>query len=90
LKLDWRHFTAYWLKIAPITGARIETTERAHHLYGTPYIAPITGARIETGSRRSRWPTAPIAPITGARIETVRAAYPCPYCPDRPHHGGAD
>ena len=75
--------------IAPITGARIETSA-CGRAWSNRAIAPITGARIETSACHSMHGSLRIAPITGARIETDTVDARRVQYTYRPHHGGAD
>ncbi len=62
----------YPIRVAPFTGARIET-ERGEILLHDRAVAPFTGARIET-SLLVVHVALPfmVAPFTGARIETAK------------------
>jgi len=90
LKLATEATEAVLCHIAPITGARIETSgDRTHGAPGT--IAPITGARIETFSRGGRLLADHISPPSRGRGLKLRRLPPMLAAPpDRPHHGGAD
>src|SRR5690606_17294800 len=57
------------LKVAPLTGAWIETRSAEGIATGWR-VAPLTGAWIETSSTSSAWRMPTVAPLTGAWIET--------------------
>ena len=57
-------------KVAPITGAWIETKSAPNNAY-LRVVAPITGAWIETSLSYGMVKVVCVAPITGAWIETV-------------------
>ena len=61
--------TCYGRRVAPHTGAWIETDWKTHLFYSL-YVAPHTGAWIETQSLQLFRHRFPVAPHTGAWIET--------------------
>ena len=56
-------------EVAPLAGARIETSQRKCY-FALTHVAPLAGARIETMNVIRKKARFGVAPLAGARIET--------------------